>query len=366
MSTSQAVPFPEVVGVASGDGGREGRRPAEIDLTRGRRRARADDAAGEPGAGRLPDGRPASARGGGRPGLESAAGRRGGRRQVPDAGPPGSRPGCRCRRPGPASRRPRRSPPSRRWGATSWSSRCSARRGAGWCGSATASSPGGRFTRSSGWAPCSTSSGWSAIPGHDLRVFVLGGRVLGAMRRHAPAGEWRTNVSLGGRAEPCRLDADGRAPGPRAPPGRRGRDGRRRPDPRPRPRAAGRARGQRRPRLAGAGAGDRHRRRRGRARGAEGCRAMSDEPRATRAGECRPLARAARPDRLPARGHGAQAGERPSRRGLSPTSTSSTSCSVPRRSPGRSTGRPTRGSARRCSRRSRRRGGSSARTPTSG
>ena len=45
-------------------------------------------------------------------------------------------------------------------------------------------------------------------PGHDLRVFVLRGRVLGAMRRHAQPGEWRTNVSLGGRAEPCRLDPE--------------------------------------------------------------------------------------------------------------------------------------------------------------
>jgi ribosomal protein S6--L-glutamate ligase len=45
-------------------------------------------------------------------------------------------------------------------------------------------------------------------PGHDLRVFVLRGSVLGVMRRHAVAGEWRTNVSLGGRAEPCRLDAE--------------------------------------------------------------------------------------------------------------------------------------------------------------
>jgi tetrahydromethanopterin:alpha-L-glutamate ligase len=45
-------------------------------------------------------------------------------------------------------------------------------------------------------------------PGHDLRVFVLKGSVLGAMRRHAAPGEWRTNVSLGGRAEPCRLDAE--------------------------------------------------------------------------------------------------------------------------------------------------------------
>ena len=43
-------------------------------------------------------------------------------------------------------------------------------------------------------------------PGHDLRAFVLGGRVLGAIRRRAPGSEWRTNVALGGRAEPCRLD----------------------------------------------------------------------------------------------------------------------------------------------------------------
>ncbi len=43
-------------------------------------------------------------------------------------------------------------------------------------------------------------------PGHDLRAFVLQGKVLGAMRRFAPANEWRTNVSLGGRAEPVRLD----------------------------------------------------------------------------------------------------------------------------------------------------------------
>jgi ribosomal protein S6--L-glutamate ligase len=43
-------------------------------------------------------------------------------------------------------------------------------------------------------------------PGHDLRVFVLQGRVLGAMRRFAPDHDWRTNVSQGGRAEVCRLD----------------------------------------------------------------------------------------------------------------------------------------------------------------
>jgi ribosomal protein S6--L-glutamate ligase len=43
-------------------------------------------------------------------------------------------------------------------------------------------------------------------PGHDLRAFVIGGRVLGAMRRFAPAGDWRTNASLGGRAESWVLD----------------------------------------------------------------------------------------------------------------------------------------------------------------
>lgn len=37
-------------------------------------------------------------------------------------------------------------------------------------------------------------------PGWDLRVFVLGGRVLTAMRRHG-GGDWRTNVAQGGRAE---------------------------------------------------------------------------------------------------------------------------------------------------------------------
>src|SRR6202035_2302824 len=36
-----------------------------------------------------------------------------------------------------------------------------------------------------------------AHPGWDLRAFVIGGRVLAAMRRHA-RGDWRTNVSQGG------------------------------------------------------------------------------------------------------------------------------------------------------------------------
>jgi ribosomal protein S6--L-glutamate ligase len=44
-------------------------------------------------------------------------------------------------------------------------------------------------------------------PGWDLRVFVLGGRVLTAMRRQA-RGDWRTNVAQGGTAEPTSLTAE--------------------------------------------------------------------------------------------------------------------------------------------------------------
>jgi ribosomal protein S6--L-glutamate ligase len=44
-------------------------------------------------------------------------------------------------------------------------------------------------------------------PGWDLRVFVLDGRVLTAMRRHS-RGDWRTNVAQGGTAEPARLRAE--------------------------------------------------------------------------------------------------------------------------------------------------------------
>jgi RimK family alpha-L-glutamate ligase len=44
-------------------------------------------------------------------------------------------------------------------------------------------------------------------PGWDLRVFVLGNRVLTAMRRHAK-NDWRTNVAQGGRAEAIALGSE--------------------------------------------------------------------------------------------------------------------------------------------------------------
>lgn len=42
-------------------------------------------------------------------------------------------------------------------------------------------------------------------PSRDIRAVVVGGEVVASIYRYAPEGEWRTNVAIGGRAEPCRL-----------------------------------------------------------------------------------------------------------------------------------------------------------------
>jgi len=44
--------------------------------------------------------------------------------------------------------------------------------------------------------------------GRDVRVFVVGGRVLGAIERQAPPGDWRTNIARGGVARAFELPAD--------------------------------------------------------------------------------------------------------------------------------------------------------------
>jgi ribosomal protein S6--L-glutamate ligase len=43
--------------------------------------------------------------------------------------------------------------------------------------------------------------------GTDVRVFVVGGKIAATMRRQSQDGDFRSNVSLGGRSEPCTLTA---------------------------------------------------------------------------------------------------------------------------------------------------------------
>jgi RimK family alpha-L-glutamate ligase len=48
-------------------------------------------------------------------------------------------------------------------------------------------------------------------PDRDIRAFVIGGKVVGAMYRYVPSGiegEWRTNVHGGGEAEVTQLDQE--------------------------------------------------------------------------------------------------------------------------------------------------------------
>jgi len=44
--------------------------------------------------------------------------------------------------------------------------------------------------------------------GRDIRAFVVGGRVLGAIERSAPEGDWRTNVARGGSAQMVELSPE--------------------------------------------------------------------------------------------------------------------------------------------------------------
>ena len=159
----------------------------------------------------------------GRPGPEPAAGGRGGGRQVPDAGP--ARRGGAARAADLGGRIGRRRAGGVRGAGGRRRGQAAVRLGR--------AGAGPRLGPRAGPAdvPDPRTAGGRALrpadvrhPGHDLRAFVLGGRV--ARRRSAatrPAGDWRTNVALGGRPE--RVPARRRRPSarPAARPGPSGR-----------------------------------------------------------------------------------------------------------------------------------------------
>lgn len=45
-------------------------------------------------------------------------------------------------------------------------------------------------------------------PGRDIRAFVVGDRVIGAMYRYAKPGAWKTNIARGGRPTICELTSE--------------------------------------------------------------------------------------------------------------------------------------------------------------
>ena len=140
--------------------------------------------------------------------------------------------------------------------ATWWSSRCSAPRAAAWCASPTPRLAWRTFRALERTGQVIYLQQFVRHPGWDLRAFVIGGKVVAAMRRTA-ARRLADERRPGRHRRAVRAGSDAEAAAGAC--GRRRRSGRRR----RRGSAAGagrrvvRDRGERRPRLAGAGRGDR-------------------------------------------------------------------------------------------------------------